>query len=69
MITSAPLSEKDFRGSFLAIKNTSMEIQSKPAIIRFNLEYDGKKELFLYPVDQCNWYFLGFPVDPPSSRC
>ena len=58
MVTSTPLSEGDLRGTLLAIKPTTVETQSKPAIIRINLEYDGKKEPFVYPVDQCNWYFV-----------
>lgn len=58
MVTSAPLSEGDLRGTLLPIKPTTLETQSKPAIIRINLEYDGKKEPFVYPVDRCNWYFV-----------
>jgi hypothetical protein len=58
MVTSAPLSKEDLRGTLLAIKRTTVETLSKPAIIRINLEYDGKKEPFVYPVDQCNWYFV-----------
>lgn len=61
MITSAPLSEAELRSSLLSLKKTSVQgsaSHSNPTIVRINLEYDGKREPFVYPVDQCDWYFV-----------
>jgi hypothetical protein len=64
MITSGPISEIDLRSSALMTKATTLQgsySKSGPSIIRINLEYQSKREPFIYPIDTCYCYFVGRP--------
>jgi hypothetical protein len=61
MITSGPINEVDLRGSALLTKSTALQSSQSnggSSLVRFNLDYEGKEEVFIYPADQCEWYFV-----------
>ena len=70
MITSGPISAIDLHSSALMTRETTLQSsqsQLGPSIIRINLDYQGKREPFIYPVDRCNWYFVCIANDTRFS--
>jgi hypothetical protein len=61
MVTSGPISESDLRGSAVLTKDTNVQTPQAghgPSLVRIFLEHSGKQQPFLYPTDQCDWWFV-----------
>lgn len=61
MVTSGPISEGDLRGSAVLTKDTDVRTPQAghgPSLVRILLERAGKQQSFLYPTDQCDWWFV-----------
>jgi hypothetical protein len=60
MVTSGCISETDLRGSFVMTRETSVQMPQAghgPPLVRILLDHSNKQHSFLYPTDQCDWWF------------
>jgi hypothetical protein len=60
MVTSGCISETDLRGSSVMTRETNVQtpqVGCGPPLVRILLERSGKEQPFLYPTDQCDWWF------------
>jgi hypothetical protein len=60
MVTSGCISETDLRGSSVMTRETNVQMPRAgrgPPLVRILLEHSGKQQPFLYPTDQCDWWF------------
>jgi hypothetical protein len=60
MVTSGCISETDLRGSSVMTRETNVRMPQAgpgPPLVRILLEHSGKQQPFLYPTDQCDWWF------------
>lgn len=60
MVTSGCISETDLRGSSVMTRETRVQMPQAgrgPPLVRILLEHSGKQQPFLYPTDQCDWWF------------
>jgi hypothetical protein len=60
MVTSGSISENDLRGSSVMTRETNVQMPQAgrgPPLVRIFLDHSGKQQPFLYPTDQCDWWF------------
>ena len=68
MITCGPVSDKALRGSAIKITgDRAPSDASKLSLVRILFTYKDKLEDLIYPVDQCNSFFVRPPLQ--DSRC
>jgi hypothetical protein len=61
MVTSGTISESALRGYAVMTKDTPVQIPQVgrgPPLVRIIFEHSGKQQQFLYPTDQCDWWFV-----------
>jgi len=60
IVTSGCISETNLRGSSVMTRETNVQMPQPgrgPPLVRILLEHSGKQQPFLYPTDQCDWWF------------
>lgn len=60
MATSGCISETDLQGSFVMTRETNVQMPQAghgPPLVRILLDHSSKQHSFLYPTDQCDWWF------------
>ena len=60
MVTSGCISETDLQGSSVMTRETKVQTPQPgrgPPLVRILLDHSGKQHPFLYPTDQCDWWF------------
>jgi hypothetical protein len=60
MVTSGCISETDLQGSSVMTRETNVQMPQAgrgPPLVRILLDHSGKQHPFLYPTDQCDWWF------------
>jgi hypothetical protein len=56
MVTSGCISETDLQGSFVMTREMP-QASHGPPLVRILLDHSSKQHSFLYPTDQCDWWF------------
>ena len=67
LLTGGSLSLKELQSKTVRTgpaDTTQRSEGSGPALVRILLRHSGKVQRFLYPSDQCDWWFVSASIEP-----